>query len=471
MKKKFLWGSATAAYQCEGAWKEGGKGISNWDAFCHNEKNSGNMANGDVACDHYHRYEEDVKRMAEGGQNAYRFSIAWTRVLPDGTGEKSPEGIGFYNRLIDTCLKYGIEPFVTIYHYDLPQSIFEAGGWENRNTVDAYVQYAKVCFEEFGDRVNYWATINEPSYETLGCYGYGNYPPNKHSLESRWRAMYHMMLASAGAVSLYKKMGQEGMIGLVSDCYSIDYKADDEEYRRAADAADLFYNRSVNDVCVKGTYPKEFTDKLRAEGYDLSYMREEDEETLKAGCVDFLGVNAYCRYLVKPCTGKGVSLSVNNTGDGKKREVFIEGWFALDEDDGLEKTPWGMEIYPKSIYDLLISLKKRYPHVPVLITENGVGNYDSVSEDGKIHDPYRIAYLQGYVDWIEKAMEDGCDVRGYFVWSSMDLYSWINGYQKRYGLVYVDFDDDGLKRIPKDSYYWYRNTIKEKGEKFDEHIH
>ncbi|NBI90188.1 glycoside hydrolase family 1 protein [Lachnospiraceae bacterium] len=466
-EKKFLWGSATAAYQCEGAWQDGGKGPSNWDVFCHSEANNVNPVTGDIACDHYHRYEEDIKRMADGGQNAYRFSIAWTRVIPDGTGEKSQEGIDFYNRLIDTCLKYGIEPLVTLYHYDLPQPIFERGGWENRDTVDAYVQYAKVCFEAFGDRVNYWATINEPNYETLCCYGYGNYPPNIQSLERRWKAMYHMMLASAKAVGLYRSMGGKGMIGLVSDCYSIDYMGDGEEYRKAARFADLFFNISVNDVCVKGAYPKEYTDKLTEEGYDLSYMRKEDREIFKAGCVDYLGVNAYCRFLVKPCTEKGTSLTVNNTGDGKKKELFIEGWFALDEDKGLEKTPWGMEIYPKSIYDLLLGLRKRYPALPVVITENGVGNYDSVCGDGKVHDQYRIDYLKGYVDWIEKAMDAGCDVRGYFVWSSMDVYSWINGYKKRYGLVYVDFDDEGLKRIPKDSYYWYKNTIRDKGEKFD----
>ena len=240
MNKKFLWGSATAAYQCEGGWQEGGKGLSNWDVFCHSEANNVNPVTGDVACDHYHRYEEDIKRMADGGQNAYRFSIAWTRVIPDGTGERSPEGIDFYNRLIDTCIKHGIEPLVTLYHYDLPQTLYEAGGWENRDTVEAYVRYAKICFEAFGDRVNYWATINEPNYETLCCYGYGNYPPNVKSLDRRWKAMYHMMLASAKAVGIYRRMGGKGMVGLVSDCYSIDYMKDEEEYREAARFADLF---------------------------------------------------------------------------------------------------------------------------------------------------------------------------------------------------------------------------------------
>ena len=182
MDKKFLWGSATAAYQCEGAWKEGGKGMSNWDTFCHSEKNNVNPVTGDVANDHYHRYEEDIRMLAEGNQNAYRFSIAWTRIIPNGVGEVSREGIDFYNRVIDTCRKYNVEPLVTLYHYDLPQPMFEQGGWENRVTVDAYEEYVKVCFKEFGDKVNYWATINEPNYETLCCYGFGNYPPNVKNL-------------------------------------------------------------------------------------------------------------------------------------------------------------------------------------------------------------------------------------------------------------------------------------------------
>lgn len=464
MERNFLWGSATAAYQCEGGWKEGGKGLSNWDVFCHSEKNNVNPVTGDVACDHYHRYEEDIRMLAEGGQNAYRFSIAWTRILPEGTGEKSREGIDFYNRLIDTCLRYQVEPLVTLYHYDLPQPLYEAGGWENRAIVDQYLAYAKICFEEFGDRVKYWITINEPNYETLCCYGFGNYPPNVQNLERRWRAMYHMMLGSARAVAAFREMRLPGMIGLVSDSYPIVAGEDTPEGRKAAHMADLFFNLSVNEVCVKGAYPKDFIQQLKADGYDISYMLSEDESVFREGTVDYLGINAYNRYIAEPPEGQETILGVNNTGDGKKKKFQIGGWFCLGEDPNMEKTPWGMEICPQSIYDLLMELKRLYPDTPVVITENGVGNYDEVV-DGKVHDPYRIEYLKGYVDWIEKAVEDGCDVRGYFVWSAMDVYSWINGYKKRYGLVYIDYDSGDLRRIPKDSYYWYKNTIEEKGRK------
>ncbi len=455
--KEFLWGSATAAYQCEGGWNEDGKGLSNWDVFCHSEKNDVNPVTGDIASDVYHRYEEDIKMLAEGGQNAYRFSLAWTRIIPDGVGKVNEKGIAFYQKIIDTCHKYKVTPLVTIYHYDMPNILFEKGGWENRDTVDAFAYYAGVCFENFHDQVSLWATVNEPNYDTLCSYGIGNYPPNVTDLERRWKAMYHIMLASAKAVALFKEKNYQGRIGVVSDSYSVDILHDNEEYREAKRLGDIFFNLSVNDVCVKGEYPQEFIDQLQKDGYDLSYMKEEDCEIFRKGTVDYLGINAYDRLLVKPYVNGETVLTVNNTGDGKKSEVVVKNWFVLDEDETTEKSPWGSEVYPKAVYDLLMDLNERYPETPIIITENGIGYYD-VIEDGKVHDPYRIAYLKGYIDWILKAKNDGCDVQGYFVWSTMDVYSWINGYKKRYGLVYIDFDNDN-QRIPKDSYEWYKHLI------------
>ncbi|MDD3139887.1 MAG: glycoside hydrolase family 1 protein [Lachnospiraceae bacterium] len=461
----FLWGSATAAYQCEGGWKEGGKGMSNWDVFCHSKRNVVNSFTGDVASDHYHRYEEDIRMLASGSQNAYRFSIAWTRIIPNGRGERSEEGIAFYHRVLDTCKKYHIEPLVTLYHYDLPQLLYEKGGWENRETVQEFVEYAKVCFEEFGNKVKLWLTINEPNYETFCCYGRGNYPPNVQNLSRRWKAMYHLLLANARTVQAYKNMGDKGRIGIVSDSYSIETLNSSEDYKEAARLADLFYNRSVNEVCVTGVYSKEFIRKLHEDGVDLSYMYAEDKETFVAGKVDFLGINAYDRTLVKPYVSGESVMKANNSGDGQtKNETVIKGWFALDEDSNTEKNAWGCELYPKAVYNLLMQLKSIYPNTPIIITENGLGYYDKV-EDGQVHDTYRVEFLKSNIEWIKKAIEDGCDIQGYFVWSAMDLYSWINGYEKRYGLVYVDFKDDN-RRIPKDSYYWYKNYILKEGEMF-----
>lgn len=456
---KFLWGSATSAYQCEGGWLEENKGLSNWDDFCHSEKNNVNPVTGDVACDHYHRYEEDIRLLSEGGQNAYRFSICWTRILANSQSTVNPEGVAYYNRILDTCEKYGVEPLVTLYHYDMPVDLFKNGGWENRETVTAFIRYAKVCFENFGGRVKYWATINEPNYETYCCYGRGNYPPNVRDLSRRWKAMYHLLLASAGAIVEYRKLNYEGTIGLVSDSYSIESLVDNEQYREAMHNADLFYNRCVNDVAVYGEFPADFIEKLALD-YDLSYMKKEDEEILKKGTVDYLGINAYDRTLVKPYTSGETCMIANNTGDGvTKNSTIIKNWFELDEDPNTQKNAWGCELYPKSVYNLLLDLKAKYPNTPIIITENGLGYYDELI-DGKVNDQYRIEFLNGFIDWIRQAQKEGCDVRGYFVWSTMDLYSWINGYKKRYGLVYIDYENDN-KRIPKASYYWYKKKIEE----------
>ncbi|WP_241146194.1 glycoside hydrolase family 1 protein [[Collinsella] massiliensis] len=458
-KGAFLWGSATAAYQCEGAWQEDGKGISNWDAFCHSDKNVVNPVNADVSCDYYHHYEEDIKMLANGGQNAYRFSIAWTRIIPDGIGAVNEAGVAFYNRVIDCCLGHGVEPLVTMYHYDLPQALFERGGWENRETCEAYAAYAKTCFERFGDRVHYWATINEPNYETQCCYAAGNYPPNVQDLGRRWRAMYHLLLGSAMAVAEFRAGGYQGMIGLVNDSYSIETLVDDESYRKAAHCADLFYNRCVNDTCVLGEPPRDFVEKLVADGYDLSYVLDGDDEILRSGTVDYLGVNAYLRYLVKPYTQGETHLKMSNSGKkGDRVEAVVKNWFELDRDESIPTNDWDMEIYPKGLYNLLMALHDLYPDTPFIITENGIGYHEHLDELGNVHDPYRIEFQSQHIAWMREAMREGVDVRGYFVWSTMDVYSWINGYAKRYGLVYIDYDN-GNKRIPKDSYYWYKGFI------------
>lgn len=461
----FMWGSATAAYQCEGAWREGKKDLSNWDAFCHGEANEKHIANGDVASDHYHRFEEDLDMMRAGNQNAYRFSIAWTRVVHED-GTPNPEGIAHYSHVIDACLARGIEPLVTLYHYDMPDYLFQRGGWETRETAERFYSYADICFRAFGSRVRWWVTINEPSYDTLCSYVAGNYPPNVHDVSRRWRAMYHMLLGSALAIRRFRTLRDGGvvrpdaLVGLVSDSYPIEALGDGAEYERAIEMADLFWNKSVNDVCVLGHFPAELVDRLLYDGCDLGYVSETDAEIFSQGTVDFLGVNAYERILVKPPVSEETHFLHDNSGDPNTRHEpkTIGGWFTMDEDPGVKKNDWGMEMLPKSIYDLLVKLHATYPNTPFVITENGVGWHEQPAADGRIHDDYRIEYLKGYVDWMDKARAEGVDVRGYFVWSSFDLYSWINGYGKRYGLVYVDYDR-GCTRTAKDSWYWYRDMI------------
>lgn len=459
--KNFLWGSATASYQCEGAWNEDGKGLSMWDTYCHSENNESGIT-GDVSCDFYHRYEEDIQMLAKSGQNAYRFSLSWTRIIPDGTGRINQEGIDFYLKVIETCRKYEVEPFVTLYHYDLPDSLYRDGGWENRKTVDAFADYAKVCYEAFNGKINYWTTINEPDYESMCGYIVGNYPPHVHDVSRRCKALYHMLLASAKAVKIFRDNNIKGEIGLVYTPMSVQTMIDNEEYRKAAENAEMYYNTSISDPILKGWFPEKLLTKMKESGLDLSYILEGDKALFEAGIVDFLGINSYMRVLVKPYTTGESTMFMNNKG--KKNKVnhgssIIKGWFETDFDPASKYNPWGSEIYPNTIYDMLIDIKNMYGDVPVYITESGIGLYDEISDEGTIDDDERIEILDGWVNGLLRAKAEGCNVLGYFIWSTMDLYSWINGYEKRYGLVYVDYENNN-QRIPKKSYTWYQNKIK-----------
>jgi beta-glucosidase/6-phospho-beta-glucosidase/beta-galactosidase len=456
---EFLWGSATSAYQCEGAWNEDGKGPSQWDEFCHTSDLNINNVTGDISCDHYHRYEEDIKMMAECGQNTYRFSISWPRVLPEGTGKVNHKGINFYNRVINTCLKYGIVPNVTLFHYDLPAAIADKGGWENRKTVDDFVNYAKICFEAFGDRVPLWATLNEPRYYDYCSYAAGNYPPNVQDFNRFACVGYNLLLASAKAINEFRKGNYIGKIGLVEAAGNVETEGNDEANKIAYHNADLFYNKWITDTCIKGYFPNDLIPKLKDSNIDLSFIKDGDKPIFMNGTVDFLGVNIYSRSYVKPYTSGETRINVNNVGADSniKEGVVIKGWFETAYDDKIRRNLWGREIYPKCMYDELMELKDKYGDIPIYVTENGHGCYENII-DGEINDDERIEILQEFIDWMIKAKEEGVNVKGYYVWSAMDLYSWINGYKKRYGLVYVDFDNNN-KRIPKKSYYWYKNLI------------
>ncbi len=461
--ESFLWGSATAAYQCEGAWREGGRGLTQWDLFSHESPRNVNHVNGDVAADFYHRFDDDLRLLAEGGQNSFRFSIAWTRILPNGDGEVNREGVDFYNRVIDACIKNGLEPNVTIWHYDLPLSLARRGGWVCRDSIRLFAQYAHVCFKEFGDRVKLWVTQNEIRYYAHCCYLVGNYPPH-HSLDfdSYARAIYHGMLASACAVADYRSMGLDGSIGVVHPFGAIESLRDAPEDVEARENAELYYVRSVLDPAIRGSYPKKLTERLRKDGFDLSFVREGDDELLRAGTVDFVGLNVYARNLVKPYREEYGSSSATTNNHGKASPsvegTVVKGWFATDVDPCQPLNQWGREVYPRCVFDALTYFDSLYPDVPVYVTESGHALYDTVSQDGCIHDLERADVLQSFLDWAVRAYDQGIDLRGYYLWSAMDLYSWVNGYEKRYGLIYVDFEN-GCRRIPKDSFYWYASFI------------
>lgn len=458
-KDTFLWGSATASYQCEGAWDADGRGPSQWDEFCHESELNINRVSGDISCDFYHRYEEDIRMMAEGGQNTYRFSISWSRIIPNGGRQINEKGIAFYNRVIDTCLKYNIIPNVTLFHYDIPLPLAKVGGWENRSIIDEFAFFAETCFSAFGDRVPLWVTLNEPEFYGYCSYAVGNYPPGVQDFSRYACVGYHLMLASAKVVTLYHDSGYPGKIGLVHASGNVETEGDDEANKIAYRNADLFYNKWITDTCIKGYFPEDLFPKMKASGLNLDFVKDEDKAVFQTGTVDFLGVNIYSRSYVKPYAGGQTRLNMNNQGAGStvREGVVIKDWFETAYDPKVRVNAWGREIYPKCMYDELMELKKQYGNIPVYITENGHGCYDEL-KDGKIEDKERIEILGEFISWMMKAKQDGANVKGYYVWSTMDLYSWVNGYKKRYGLVYVDFDNDN-RRIPKSSYYWYQQLI------------
>ena len=461
-KDDFLWGSATASYQCEGAWDKDGKGLSMWDDFCHNSPFNLNGSNGDIASDFYHHYREDLKMLKDGGQNTFRFSLSWPRILPNGTGEINEDGIRFYRNVLTECHKLGIVPNVTLYHWDLPKKLQDNGGWENRETAYAFEKYANVCFDAFKDLVELWVTINEPSYFILSGYAIGNYPPNVKDFYRTAKAGYHVQLASALATNTFRKGNYPGEIGIVHASSVVDIVDQSIASKIAQRKADNYFNNWVLDPPFLGKFPEDFFEDLVKKGIELDFIMENDNLIFKNGIVDFCGINYYSRSLIRAAGEGELLLKSNNLGireeiNEPRVVVRIPGWFEMIEDPDSAFTQWDMEIYPEGLTNTLIDVKKKYGDIPIYLTENGVGMHEKLSNN-TVEDDGRIDFMESHINALLKAKDLGIDVRGYYVWSTMDLYSWVNGYQKRYGLVYVDFDNH-QKRYPKKSYYWYRDFI------------
>lgn len=458
--KDFLWGSGTAAYQCEGAWNLDGKGIGEWDFFSHNSPLNINDKNGDVSSDFYHRYREDIDLMAQGSQNTYRFSISWSRIMPLGTGEVNKQGIEFYNEVIDYCLEKGVEPNVTLFHYDLPLELAKKGGWLNQDLIKYFNDYAKVCFEAFGDRVKLWSTINEPRYYSYCTNMVGNYPPNrKMDLQSYFQFQYHLMLASAKAIASFREMNIDGIIGVVHDNGSVEVDPESKNKKEVYDVADFFYNRMILEPALNGSLPKEIDEMEEKLKFKL-YPYEDAEEIFKNGVGDYLGLNLYNRQYVKNWTSGETEIYHNNKGirseslEGMRLKPYFESSF----DKEVRRNLWGREVNPRVMYTSLKELRDKYNNPMIMITENGHGIYENPDNKGYVEDEERIEIFSEFIDYMLKAKEEGVNVVGYYHWSTMDLYSWINGYEKRYGLVRIDFEDN-QRRIPKKSYYWFKDRI------------
>ncbi|MFU7517086.1 GH1 family beta-glucosidase [Clostridium sp. HCS.1] len=462
--KDFLFGAASASYQVEGAWNEDGKGVSNWDVFSKIPGKTFEGTNGDVAVDHYHRYKEDIKLMAEMGLESYRFSISWPRIIPNGTGEVNTKGLEFYNNIIDECLKYGIVPFVTLYHWDLPQVLEEKGGWLNKDTVEAFVNYAEVCYKAFGDRVKHWITFNETVVFCSLGYLAGAHPPAiVGDINKYFQATHNVFLAHAKSIELYKSLKQYGEIGIThvfSPAFSVD---DKEENIIAAKHANELELNWYYDPILKGEYPKYVVDHLSKNGINIDWTDEELEIIKNAADKnDFIGLNYYQpQRVMKNNLDDSVERSRENS-TGAPGNPSFDGFYRTVKMDDKKYTKWGWEISPEAFLEGLKMLKERFGDVKIYITENGLGDEDPIIE-GEIVDIPRIKFIETHLSAVKNAIKAGINVKGYYAWSVIDLLSWLNGYKKQYGFIYVDHNDN-LNRKKKASFYWYKNIIKTRGE-------
>jgi beta-glucosidase len=425
----FVWGAATSAYQIEGAVDVDGRGESIWDTFC---KRPGAVLNGDsgaVACDFYHRYPQDIELMRTLGIDAFRFSIAWPRVLPEGRGRVNQVGLDFYDRFVDELLAAGIRPFATLYHWDLPQALEDAGGWPMRATAEAFVEYVELVAARLGDRIDNWTTHNEPFCTSWLGYGVGIHAPGRTDLADSAAAAHHVLLSHGLAVQALRRDCPDAELGIVLDSWPIHPASDDPRDIAAASVADGFRNRIFFDPVLRGSYPEDVLERL---GPAAPLVLDGDLAIISAP-LDFLGVNNYSRSIVR--AGE----------DGEPIELPAPAG---------PTTSMGWEVYPDAIYEVLTRLHSEYDTPPIYVTENGAAFADVRAADGSVDDPDRIVYLTGYVDAVARAMAEGVPVLGYFVWSLLDNFEWSYGYSQRFGLIYVDFET--LERVPKSSFEWYR---------------
>lgn len=464
--KDFMWGSASAAYQIEGAYNKDSKLLSIWDDWSHQPGKTFKGTNGDIACDHYNRYKEDIDLMAEQGLDVYRFSISWCRILNENN-QVIPEGINFYNQLIDYLIEKNIEPMVTLYHWDLPLHLQEKyKGWESRKIIDDFLIFSKTCYDYFSDRVKYFIILNEPNIFTFLGYHLSLHPPGKKDLKTFLKTYHITALVHAKVLIQFKSFGYKGMVGS-SIAFSPGYPATEDE--KDVQALKDYYATAVwwmFDPYLKGKYPEKglkYYDSLSV----LPKITKEDQLILKkaAKLNDFIGINYYQSKTLAYNPKNGVGFEGLNTS-GKKdstKENGVPGLYKEVRNDSLDYTDWDWAIDPKGLKDGMLELKERYD-LPIIISENGLGAFDQKNEYNEIIDDYRIDYLKKHIQTCYEAIESGVDLISYCTWSFTDLLSWLNGYQKRYGFVYIDFEND-LTRYKKKSFHWYKDVIKNNASK------
>jgi len=466
LKKDFLWGSASAAYQIEGAASLDGKGPSIWDIYSKVPGNTFKNTTGEVAIDFYHKFEEDIALMKDMGLKAYRFSVSWPRIFPTGKGEINQKGLEFYHKVIDTLIKNEIEPVLTIYHWDLPQALQdEYGGWESRKVIEDFTNYSILLFKEFGSKVKYWVSLNEQNIFTTLGYLLAIHPPKVTDFQRFVNVNHIANLTNASVIKAFREYCPKGLIG-PSFAYGPQYAktCHPEDVLAMEDAVEL-QNYLWMDVYARGEYSPLHINLLKKIGITID-LTEEDKVLLKSSKPDFMGVNYYQTGTVTTKNRKvEEDVKLSNTVQADVSNIPTDELFVSCKNDFTKTTDWGWTIDPTGLHIALRRITSRY-NLPIMITENGLGAYDTLEADGSIHDDYRIEYLKEHIIAIEKAVEDGCDVIGYCTWSFQDLFSWLNGYAKRYGFVYVDRDEESekeLKRYKKDSFYWYKKVIETNG--------
>jgi len=445
----FRWGGATAAYQIEGAAAEDGRGPSIWDAFARTPGRTRNGDTGDVACDHYHRFRKDVKLMADLGLTAYRFSVSWPRVQPGGSGPANRPGLDFYRRLVDELLAHGIEPWLTLYHWDLPQPLEDAGGWPVRDTAARFAEYAQLVHGALGDRVGRWITLNEPWCSSFLGYGSGVHAPGRRDGASAVRAAHHLLLAHGLAVQAIRSAGPTSEVGLAPNLYAVSPETDSEADADAVRRIDGLANRIILDPVLRGSYPEDvLADLAAARVTDLGHVQDGDLATI-ANPGTFLAFNYYTRYVV----GAGTEPQLPSAWPGSEQVRFVSrGW---------PVTAMGWEIDSRGLTETLLRLHRDYPPLPLYVTENGAAFEDTVDASGQVDDPERIAYLDAHLRASHEAIAAGVPLRGYFIWSLLDNFEWAQGYSKRFGIVHVDYPTQ--QRTPKASAGWYTEVIRRNG--------
>ena len=426
-----VWGAATAAFQVEGANGEDGRSESIWDRFCATPGKVRNGDDGSVACDFYHRYPEDIALMKELGLDAFRFSVAWPRIVPEGRGTVNEAGLDFYDRLVDEVLAAGIEPYVTLYHWDLPQVLEDAGGWVERGTAEAFAEYAEVVARRLGDRVANWITQNEPRVAAWLGYGLGLHAPGRSDLGEMLAAGHHILLSHGLAAEVLRRDVRGARVGIAIDLNPVYPETDSEADRAASWAADGENNRWFLDAVFRGEYPADIVERWAPAAPPVL---DGDMATISAP-IDLLGVNYYTRRVVR---------------------AVEDGFVEVYQGDA-PHTDIGWEVVPEAFYELLVRLRDDYAPSAISITENGAAFEDIRLHDGQVKDPERQAYIAGHIAAVERAVQAGVPVEGYFVWSLLDNFEWAEGYRRRFGIVYVDYPT--LERVPKTSFHWYRDFI------------